>query len=245
MYKFVTTITFLPVIALMACGNNGVTAQTATVQTAENAAGTVQAQAWTERVGKTGAGYLMGNPDAAVKLVEYGAITCPGCAQFHRASQAGIMDLVKTGNVSFEFRPFLVHGIRDLPGFLLARCNGPDAFFKLSGQLFDEQAVWLGKLNGLTQPEQDAFSAAAPADKIAIVADKMDLVNFIKQRGVSETAARQCLADTAATRELIAQTEKASRSDSVAGTPTILVNGMAVDANWPAVEAAIEKAGAR
>jgi protein-disulfide isomerase len=75
---------------------------------------------WTDMIVKTPeGGYKMGNPDAKLKLVEYGAITCPGCAQFHVESKAELEEIVASGNVSFEFRPFLVHGIQDVPGFLL------------------------------------------------------------------------------------------------------------------------------
>ena len=38
---------------------------------------------WTETVTMTDrGGFLMGNPNAPVKLVEYASITCPHCAEF-------------------------------------------------------------------------------------------------------------------------------------------------------------------
>ena len=53
-------------------------------------------------------GFLMGNPNADVKLVELGSMTCPHCAEFaEQADQKLINDYVKSGRVSFEFRNFV------------------------------------------------------------------------------------------------------------------------------------------
>ena len=39
---------------------------------------------WTKAIGKTAEGaYFVGNPDAKVRLVEYGSMTCNHCANFH------------------------------------------------------------------------------------------------------------------------------------------------------------------
>ena len=39
-------------------------------------------KAWVDVIAKTadGAGVVMGNPNAAVKIVEYGSLSCPHCA---------------------------------------------------------------------------------------------------------------------------------------------------------------------
>ena len=71
---------------------------------------------WTKRVVVTAdGGFLVGNPAAKVKLVEYGSLSCPSCQRFHQEAIAGLRARVATGNVSFEFRPFGVHSADPIP----------------------------------------------------------------------------------------------------------------------------------
>src|SRR5687768_3218644 len=47
---------------------------------------------WQQVVAQTPAGgFVMGNPDAAVKLIEYGSMTCPHCAEF---DETGVQPLI-------------------------------------------------------------------------------------------------------------------------------------------------------
>ena len=64
---------------------------------------------WSKLVSRTPeGGYLMGNPKADVKLVEFGSMSCPHCAEFEeKGAQKLINDYVKTGRVSYEFRNFV------------------------------------------------------------------------------------------------------------------------------------------
>ena len=189
----------------------------------------------------------MGNPDAPLKLLEYGAVTCPGCAQFHVQSKEELDGMIESGVVSMEFRPFLVHGIQDVPGFLLAKCNGPEAFYGLIDQLFKRQNEWLGKFQAeLTEADQAAVGKMQPSEVIKFLAQKMDLVNFVKPLGISEDAANQCLSDQKAFEKLVAQSETAQKEDKVSGTPTLKLNGTSLDGgNWNVVKAALKNAGAR
>ena len=68
-------------------------------------------KAWTDVVSKTPeGGYRMGNPDAPIKLVEYGSLSCPHCAHFAQEAFASLAsDFVDSGRVSFEFRSFAIH----------------------------------------------------------------------------------------------------------------------------------------
>src|SRR3546814_16038437 len=99
---------------------------------------------WTQFVSATPeGGFVMGNPDAPVKLVEYASMTCPHCAAFSReASETIKNEYVKSGQVSFEFRNFVLNGI-DMAASLLTRCQGPGPYFQLTGQVFAEQDKWM------------------------------------------------------------------------------------------------------
>ena len=204
-------------------------------------------KAWTDTVTKTElGGYKLGNPNAKLQLLEYGAISCPGCAQFSVASAEELRAMVDTGVVAFEFRPFLVHGIQDVPGFLLAACNGTESFFGLTEQLYANQQEWLGRLSTISEAEQQIYATLEPAAQISFLAEKFGLVDFVKQRGVSEDAAKLCLSDPKTFDALVKQSERASKEDSISGTPAILLNGTRVDpADWATVKVALKNAGAR
>ena len=57
-------------------------------------------------------GFRIGNPDAAIKIVEYGSLTCSHCAEFSEKGSATIRDQwVSSGRVSYEFRHFVRDGL--------------------------------------------------------------------------------------------------------------------------------------
>jgi protein-disulfide isomerase len=72
-------------------------------------------------------GFVIGNPNAPLKLVEYGSHTCHVCAAFSQEGAAGMDKYVETGVVSYEIRN-LIRDPVDLTIALLARCSGPAAF---------------------------------------------------------------------------------------------------------------------
>ncbi len=244
--KFAMLALAASALALSACGggsNSGAPVSDKPLLKVSAPAGT----AWSDTVVKTPeGGYKMGNPQAKLQLLEYGAITCPGCAQFSVQSSEDIKQLVNTGVVSMEYRPYLVHGIQDIPGFLLAQCNGPEAFFGLTDQLYANQQEWLGKLSSVDQAEYAMIQSKTPAEQIAFLADKMQLVEFVKARGVSADAAKICLSDAKELDALVKQTEKASKDDEVSGTPALFLNGKPLKTgDWKQVKIDLKNAGAR
>lgn len=204
-------------------------------------------RAWTDVVSKTEVGgYKMGNPNAKLQLIEYGAITCPGCAQFSVQSDEELKAMVNTGVLAMEFRPFLVHGVQDIPGFLLAQCSGAETFFALTDQLYADQANWLGNMSSITEADQQALAKMTPAQVSTFLGTKMGLVEFVKQRGISEDQAKSCLSDTKQIDALVKLTERGSKEDGVSGTPFFLLNGSKLDAGaWTQVKSKLVEAGAR
>lgn len=237
-------ITAAAALALAACGG----AETAAVPTGEALpkVAAPSGKIWSDVVSKTEVGgYKMGNPDAKLQLIEYGAITCPGCAQFSVESTEELTKMVDSGVVAMEFRPFLVHGAQDIPGFLLAQCNGAEAFYPLSEQLFAEQASWLGQVSNITEAEQQSTQKMSPAQLSTFLATKMGLIDFVKQRGISESQAKTCLGDTKAIDGLIKVTEQGGK-DGVTGTPYFTLNNAPLNVgSWAQVKAKLQGAGAR
>src|SRR3546814_17531411 len=87
----------------------------------------------------------MGNPDAKVKLVEYGSYTCSHCRDFAAESAEEIRQIVDSGKMSFEFRNYVRDPI-DISTALLARCGGKDIFYPLSDQFFANQNAMFEKI---------------------------------------------------------------------------------------------------
>lgn len=202
---------------------------------------------WIDTVVKTPeGGYRMGNPDAPIKLVEYGARSCPACGAFNRASaQALPENYVASGKVSFEFRDFLVHGVSDLPGALLAACAGPGPFFALTDAMYAAQNDYLDRLQKLTTAEQKQMEGMSPTQTVTMLAEKGGLIELVRQRGIPEAKARQCLGDQKALEAVAKMTETVSKEGKVTGTPTFYINDERVQAgDWPSVEAALKAAGA-
>src|SRR3569833_2354772 len=109
----------------------------------KGAAVPAKARDWTKVVRATPAGgFVMGNPNARVKLVEYGSMTCPHCAHFDEDSVPSLIaNYVKSGKVSWEFRNYVRDTI-DVSAALIARCGGAKRFFPLTRALFKDQPSW-------------------------------------------------------------------------------------------------------
>lgn len=235
-------------LSLAACGGSGGnTTQGAPVAATPPPAG----RDWTQVVAKTEQGYQMGNPAAPIKLVEYGSRLCPTCGAFANQGYAPLTEnYVKTGKVSFEFREFLVHGPPDMAPALLGRCVGTDAFFPMLEQMFANQEQFTSRWQAMTPAQQQQIVAAAPAEAFRLWAENMGLIDFVKERGLPEATARACIANQAEVDKLTKQTQDNGPgpvgSGTVTGTPTFLINGQVADGvvSWPAMEAALKKAGA-
>lgn len=240
-------VAILAALALAACGSetgNGTTAAAAPVQGAPAPAGA----SWTETVTRTAEGYMMGNPNAPIKLVEYGARTCPTCAAFARDAFRPLTEnYVASGKVSFEFRDYLVHGAPDLALALLGTCGSAATFFPILEQTYANQSQFLDRLQAAPPAMQQALQGAAPTRAVTVLAEQMGAIDFVKQRGVPETQARACLSDQAKLEATALPTDNANKAGTVGGTPTFLLNGEVLPPNtisWPQVEQALKRAGA-
>ena len=190
-------------------------------------------------------GIVMGNPAAKVKLIEYGALTCSHCADFSKESHEGLRAMISTGNVSYEFRNFLLNVI-DVPAALLARCGGPGPFFTITDQLFATQAQWLGATQSITKQDQDQWKSFPPELLATVLADKLGLVTFVRDRGIGIEKSKACLLDKAAIAQLESMQKVAVKEFKVTGTPTFIINGLVVPnvGNWEKLEPALKAAGA-
>lgn len=201
---------------------------------------------WTESFSATpDGGMLMGNPEAKVKLVEYGALTCSHCAEFSEQSAVPLKEMIARGTVSYEFRPFLLNAL-DVPAALLARCGGPGPFFTIAEQLFATQQEWLGRAQSITPQEQQGWQTLPPEQLAPRLASKLGLDSFVQQRGIGTEKAQACLSDKAAIEQLGAISQRAQSEFKITGTPSFLINGQLVPetASWEALLPKLRDAGA-
>lgn len=188
-------------------------------------------------------GYVMGNPEATVKLVEYGSRTCPSCARFSAEAMKPLVGkYIASGNVSYEFRDLIIHGGPDIAAALVGRCSTPSRFFPILEATYAAQTDSLNRLATTPPAEQKAMEGASTQKALAWLADRAGYVSIARSHGVTASDAARCLADADATRKIIGITEAAK---DVQATPTFIVNGKTLDAHdWKGVEAALKAAGA-
>lgn len=199
-------------------------------------------RAWTDVVSKTAeGGYRVGNPDAPIKLVEYGALSCSHCAEFSKnASEKLLGDYVGSGRVSYELRYFMLNAL-DVPATLLATCGTNEAVIPLSEQFW----AWQPTLFSNLQAAGDAKLQAASAQP-ASLAQVAGMTDFFASRGIARDQAAACLADKAKAQALAKQTETASTKYNVTGTPSFFINEAPVGtADWATLETKLQAAGAR
>jgi protein-disulfide isomerase len=234
-------------LTLAACGKkDDAAAPAATTAASTAAAPAVGGQNWTETVSVTpDGGFRMGNPDAAVKLVEYASFTCPHCAAFEAEASEKIQAYVQKGTVSWEFRPFLLNAM-DVAPSLLAGCQGAGPFFKLAEQLYADQPNWAMKYQQLAQAEIQRIQALPETQQFSALAKAGGLDQFFGARGLPAAKAEACLTDKAATDKLVALRGIGTDRDGVTGTPTFLINGTnAKDTyEWATLEPKLKAAGA-
>ncbi|PWG02780.1 thioredoxin domain-containing protein [Sphingosinicella humi] len=201
---------------------------------------------WTKVVAQTAeGGFRVGNPDAPVKLVEYGSLTCDHCAHFAEEAMPKLLgQYVKSGKVSFEFRNF-VRDPADLTASLLSRCAGPDDFFALTHQYFTTQPQWFGKLQAMTEAEREAINALPPAERLVRFASMVGLDATAAKAGVSAAEAKQCLASEANIGQLVEMGKTAVEKHQIKGTPSFMINGKTLENvhNWAALEPHLKTGG--
>lgn len=204
---------------------------------------------WTKMVTQTTeGGFVKGNPDAKVKVVEFASMTCGACAAFATEDEPKLVEqYVKTGNVSFELRNF-VRDPLDITMSLVARCAGASPqFFALTNGMFADQKGFFDRLQAVPQDQLAALQNLPPVQQFQRMAQLAGVQEWAAQRGLPSGRSGQCLANQAEIDRLVQMNSDASSSYDIPGTPTFLVNGEVVkpgssETNWAALEGAIKGA---
>lgn len=150
----------------------------------------------------------LGNPRAAVTVVEYASAACPHCAHFNnKVLPAFKAKYIATGKALYVLREFLTPPNEvAAAGFLLARCAGEGRYFSTLDAFFHGQ-------EGMYR-DRDArkliYSVGAKA-------------------GLSPTQVTACLTDETGRAELNDRVERNMMADMVTYTPTFVINGRDLD----------------
>lgn len=148
----------------------------------------------------------MGNPDAAVTIIEFASYTCPHCQHFHADVWPTLKaEYIDTGKVRFIYREvyFDAYG---LWAALVARCGGPMRYFGISDILYDEQSQW-----------------ARGADANA-VADSLRRIG--RRAGMTDDELNQCLTDRDMATAMMQVYQNGMQEYGIQGTPSFVINGV-------------------
>lgn len=201
---------------------------------------------WSKLVSRTPeGGYLMGNPKADVKLVEYGSMTCPHCAEFEeKGGEKLINDYVKTGRVSYEFRNF-VRDPLDITMSMITRCAGPDRFFQLTRAAYTDQRKFFDALQAAPADQQQALQAMQGPEAFPTYARLSGLQQWAAQRGLPSAKSNVCLANQEEANLLVQMNGDATTQyPEFTGTPSFTINGTLLKetATWDKLEPQIRDA---
>jgi len=241
----------MAVLALAGCNKNkseggGTAADTSTVTITQ--ANPPPGGTWADVVNATSAGFMMGNPNAKVKLVEIGSLSCPHCKAFDDEGVPTLVDkYVKTGKVSWEFRPYVIHGPIDVAANLVIRCNGVKTFFPLMQALYKDQAVWMAKVQAVPQDKLEQIQNLPPSQTFVAMADLLGFQDWAAARGVPQAKSNQCLSNQQMIdHEVQVTSDVSTQYPEFSGTPAFVINGKMLKdvAGWeklkPELEAAVK-----
>lgn len=235
-------------LALSACNGDSAAGDESGIEEGEPIAAieAPEGEAWVDMAAETPeGGFVVGNPEAPIKLIEYASHTCPGCGAFSAEAKGPLKDkYISTGVVSFEVRNLIRDGL-DLTIAQLARCGEPASFQPLADQ------AWAG-LNDIYATAQEngaAMAAAEQADesvRYVQIAEASGLFDFFAARGVAKDQATACLSDPAKATEIFERSRTQADELNVQATPTFFINGKNIGSHsWADLEPILQRAGAR
>lgn len=246
----VTRLLSLPLLALAplllaACGDQAADGEAAAGEALPAVAAPAGTK-WADLVTATPeGGFMIGNPEAPLKLVEYASHTCSHCATFSKTAKETLKNkYVASGVVSFEQREVFLNSV-DLVIAGLAQCGAKEQMQPLSDQVWQNlESVFAG-----LQANPQALDAAGQLpinQRFVAVGEATGLIEFFAARGLSADQARTCLADGAKMEALVKTVAASTEKDKIEGTPTFFLNGKRIEGTaWEVVEPALQRAGAR
>lgn len=181
---------------------------------------------WAQNLTQTAQGaYVIGNPAAKTRLVEYVSYTCSHCAEFVAQGTGPLKTgWVAPSRLAIEVRN-LVRDRYDLTAALLARCGGPTRFLGNHEAIFAAFPSWMQNVVAYNIVSPTAPPGMKQPEELFDIADKTGLIALMAKRGINAAQSRACLADKKTVDTVIAMTKRGIEHDKVSGTPSFLING--------------------
>jgi predicted DsbA family dithiol-disulfide isomerase len=153
----------------------------------------------------------MGDPNAPIKIIEYGDFQCPYCLQFWQETEPQLIEeYINNGTVYFEFRAFPVVGPESYSAAEGAYCAGDQGkFWEYHDTLFTN---WTGENVGDFTHEK--------------------LIEYADSLALDMEVFEQCLSE-GAHKATVEQDRAEGEADHVNATPTFLINGHLVEGAQP------------
>lgn len=188
--------------------------------------------------------FVLGNPRAKVRLVEYLSYTCGHCAHFSEEAAGPLkQNYIATGLVAYEMR-HLIRDQLDLTAALLARCGGPSRVFQLTEDIMGRQAVWMAEAQVVAIKQENQLKTMPLVRQLQTFAKGSGLAAMAQARGVTPAQINVCLASDQMQKTLLAMTKDAVDVRKLKGTPAFFINGEAGprSSEWTDIEAALKAA---
>ena len=138
----------------------------------------------------------------------------------------------------------LAPGSQSLGVFLLLSCLGPGNFFPTTDQLYAQQHQWVGKIQDVSEAEQQRIQGLPMKEQAAALVRAAGVDKILIERGVPAARIDTCLADEPRLLRLVEDTRAASTL-GVTGTPTFMLNGKILKGvySWEALEPRLRQGG--
>jgi protein-disulfide isomerase len=192
------------------------------------AAKPTRATNWNQTVAQTDHdSFLLGNPAAKVKLVEYISYTCPHCSHFEQQSADQLrLGFIAQGKGSIEVRSFVRDPI-DMTVAVLTRCGPPARFFTRHSVFLRTQDTWIAPLaDGVSPSENQRWFKGDVATRMRYIASDFHFHEIMGTLGIDRTTVDKCLNDAALAQRLADLTQKAEDEQFIHGTPTFMIDGV-------------------
>ncbi|GAB4263333.1 MAG: DsbA family protein [Pararhodobacter sp.] len=147
----------------------------------------------------------LGNPDAAVTIIEFSSFTCPHCAAYNATVYHQIKEAyIDTGLVRYIKREVYFDAYGLWAG-LVARCGGPMRYFGIVEMLYAEQREW--------SRSDDANEVAGNLRRIG------------RRAGMSDEELNACLSDRDMALAMMEVYRTGQQEYDIRGTPSFVING--------------------
>ncbi len=157
-------------------------------------------------------GYLLGNPDAPVQVVEYADFECPVCAYFATVTEPDVRKrLVETGQISLRYMHFHIpsHPNTWAASHAAACANEQGKFWEMHDAIYETQDQWAGTA---TRKPKPVLEAAA------------------RRVGLDMNQWESCFDTQKYQAQLMASQQDAEKRQ-VRGTPTFIIGSKMIDHN--------------